>query len=277
MKIFIGLISSNHTMNKSYKRLRTALIPRDIITQKRMMDLNPIFIFKAYDPEIDSRSFEDYILSNTRDVDAVILLVEHQHEAITYSVRHAFFMVKIKFDTRNANPKNYFSKILARTLKNFVVLIDTMKRSDNEQVMILPIRNFKSKKLCELAKACVDMGMSTSFNNTIGSLVRKLKEQKQPRRSSNYRTMYIVDENKKYFEYGKERHARLPTGDPHQAFCEINGNFRFGKRIPSDRHFNVTKQAGSLTKISGDFTNCHDTSVSVKETTHLNMFANDSL
>lgn len=275
MKIFIGLISSNSTVNESYLHLRTALIPKEI-QEKLKIDLNPTYIFKVYNPATDSRNIDSYLLTEIKqDVEAVIFLAERKYIKIMVNVRQAFFLAEIEFKEQSFNPKNYFAPIFSQLLKNFSILIKTMTSSTHEQVMILPVRNFSAQELYELVQVCTEMSMSNSFYTRMAPLVKMLKERKKPRRNTTYRTTYIVDDEEKYFDYGKEMHAKLATGKPHLSHCKINGNFRFGKRIPTDKHFNVTKLEKNSTKIFGNFRNCHDEVVSVKETTHLNMFSND--
>lgn len=93
---------------------------------------------------------------------------------------------------------------------------------------------------------------------------------------SSFQTKYFIDERRKHFVFGKEDHEVLPTGEPHQPHCELNGNFRFGRRISIDRHFNVSQGDGDDTFITGEFPNCHDEIITpAKNRTHLNMFSND--
>ncbi|MCX7113618.1 MAG: hypothetical protein NTX45_26735 [Proteobacteria bacterium] len=271
MKVFVGLVSSNDSVCQTYSRQRAELIPKE----HRIM--GAIFYMSVFNPSKMGRVLEDYLLKEVRGMDAAILLVEGKYEYLVEKIKNAFFMAILPFDEFNErNSKNYWASKLARLLKNYKCLLDAMQRSDNEQVMILPVRNFNSEHLRNLAQTCINNSISKDFNGSIGLLISELKDKKRPRRKTKDKTMYIVDDEEKCFEYGKERHAKFPTGSPHSASCEINGYFRFGKGISTDRHFNVSKEAmGGLTKISGDFRNCHNEKIYVKETTHLNMFSND--
>jgi hypothetical protein len=189
-------------------------------------------------------------------------------------IRLSFFSHLLTIDDGWINYQNFFGQFFPRLLRNFADLIHTMNSSDNEQVMSLPIRNFKSDELQELVRICKEETMSPTFSNSIGKQVTDLKSRKQPRRNSNYKNQYVVDDDCRYFEYGKEMHSRLPSGDPHVTSCVIAGNFRFGKRIASDRHYNVSLE--NRIRISGTFPNCHDEICTVKDVTHINMFSNDS-
>ncbi len=85
----------------------------------------------------------------------------------------------------------------------------------------------------------------------------------------------MVDDRARFFKFGPEQHARFATGDPHRPFCAFNADFRFGNRIDSTRHYNVSESKGDRTTIEGEFDDCHDARVTVPRTTHLNMFSND--
>ncbi|MEZ0605506.1 hypothetical protein ACAX43_25555 [Paraburkholderia sp. IW21] len=172
------------------------------------------------------------------------------------------------------NFKNYFGYVIARLLKNFSIIFDEMSSSANEQALCLPIRNFVADDLEKIVEICKNHNAVGNFSRELQPQLTKLKNRKSPRRNSNYGDTHFVDNDKKYFQYGKERHSRVQTGAPHSRHCGLNANFRFGKRIASDRHYNVTRVLREETKISGDFRNCHDESITVQETSHLNMFSN---
>lgn len=275
MKIFVGLVSSNSKICDVYQREQASLIPKEVLSIGRQRGLNLSFHVGVFNPSMGNRSIEDYLHYATRHSDAALLIIEQKHYSIAEAIHGAFFASSLAFEDCGTSLRNFFGSILTRLLKNFFCLLDTMQRADNEHVMILPLRNFSSGDLQELVRVCREESSSNTFNNSIGTLVTRLKSRKKPRRNSNYRNTYLVDDDEKFFEYGKEKHAKLPTGKPHTISCELSGNFRFGKRIASDRHFNVTRCVGDQTRISGEFPNCHDEMILVKETTHLNMFSND--
>ena len=85
-----------------------------------------------------------------------------------------------------------------------------------------------------------------------------------------------MDDRQRFFKYGHERHSRLATGENHQPYCELTGNLRFGWKIDSERHYNVSETEKDETSIEGTFADCHSSSHDVKDRpTHLNMFSND--
>lgn len=274
MKIFIGLISSDEKICEAYRKERTGLIPREMLT--RLQGLNPIFHVAAFNPNVADSTIDDFLLNATRTSDAAILIIEREHSHIVEAIKNSFFSAAVEIDVGKGQYKNFFSGLFAKLLRNFACAMECMSRSDNEQVMSLPFRNFASAELQELARIFRDESLSGTFNMQMGAQTTKLKKRKTPKRNSTYQNkMFIIDDKEKYFEFGKEVHSKVATGAPHRISCEINGNFRFGKRIASDRHYNVSHGPGDNNRIAGKFPNCHDEMIHVKETTHINMFSND--
>jgi hypothetical protein len=100
-----------------------------------------------------------------------------------------------------------------------------------------------------------------------------LRERQTPKVESSYRTTFIVDDEQRYYEYGKEKHAKSDTKiPPHAELGSVAGTYRFGKKYDPERHFNVSLQKG---EIGGSFGDCHDTPTVVAPCSHINMFPND--
>ena len=124
--------------------------------------------------------------------------------------------------------------------------------------------------------ACRVCGEFNYFPNNVQNNIsldktnRKLPKDRTGRKAA---IKHIVDDNYHAYEYGKEEHARMATGSPHKTSCYISGRFRFGKRINSLRHYNVSSVDKNT--ISGNFHDCHHDNHEVRSVTHLNMFSND--
>lgn len=233
------------------------------------------FSVGIFNPSGDHRNALEYLEYATRNMDAVILLVDSSLENMIAEVRNSFFTVILEVPHKIENLQNFLRQKLSKPLRNFSFLIEEMQDSDTEQVVILPLRNFVGNDLQTLARICRDDASKSTFSGNVTDQIALLKNRKQPRRKSDRPTIYIIDDDKKYFSYGKERHARLGTGAPHVIACVISGNFRFGRRIDSWRHYNVSCGSGDTTHISGSFLDCHNSQHEVKSSSHLNMFSND--
>lgn len=274
MKLFLNLISTDQSLCRFYIKEQEKLIPKDILSKPVIRQLNAKFIFGAFNPlNEENLKLEQHLIADTLKYDGVILLVDVNSlplHAILYS---SYFIVSM--DVKHGTKlRNAFHSKLTRALKNYACLYSVMSRSESEQVMSLPIRNFKAPELESLVKVFRNRCDDGQFQDLLGFHLEELKKRKTPRRSTNAPEAYLVDDENNYFRKGHEKHARMPTGKPHNEFCEISGKFRFGKKIDSERHFNVMRER-RRDKISGFFQDCHDSIAEVKQESHLNMFSND--
>lgn len=208
-------------------------------------------------------------------MDATALLIQSQHEACCTLFKTPFFTAIIDIPEQ-LNFNNFFGHKLSKLLTGLLFILELMNKLDNEIAMRLPIRNFIAEDLKELCNVFATKTLDPEFIDSVSSLQEKLLSRKRPRRKSSYPIKYFIDDHEKHFDFGKERHAVLETGHPHKLSCEIAGNFRFGKKISTNQHYNVSKGEGDRTSISGIFPNCHNEMISISEKTHINMFSNDS-
>jgi hypothetical protein len=146
---------------------------------------------------------------------------------------------------------------------------------EEQKIVRLPLRNFDGDDLRELARLCRENVGNADFLNSFDRQMKSLRRRLLPRRDSKDQSKYMFDDQKRHFQYGKERHARYPTGAPHLPSCNVTGRFRFGCAVDADRHFNVSTGEGDHTEIEGQFWDCHNQLITVSTTSHLNMFCND--
>lgn len=276
MKVYVGLISSSTGLIEEFLSVKEALIPQSI---KDKLPKPCEFKFDAFDPNNSKGRFtvDKHILEGSRGYDYAACLIEQEHIGLCANIRYAILNATFEpTEDSKGNPRNFFTTRLNKLFKSAVFTIEKMKVAEIEQAMRLPRRNFDAQELLDLCQAYRDSVLAGNFHDQAKGLIAALGKRRQPRRRSDYPTKYFVDDEKKHFVFGKEIHAVLPTGDPHQPYCELNGNFRFGQKISIDHHFNVSKGQGDATYISGDFPNCHDEIITPeKGKTHLNMFTND--
>ena len=276
MRIQICLVSRNKDANEFVRKERQALIPRTSLKSKRMEAIsNAEISIRVYDPETANRSLAQYLLEKPEN-QVIVLLIDSQIGNFANDVASACFVADVALATHpRKNYKNYFAGTLTRLLKNLTTFLAIIEDSANEQAMLLPFRNFNARQLHDLREVCRNEALSPDFANIVTKRVEDLKNRRRPRRNSNYSNLYFVDDDDKIFQYGLEHHAQLATGAPHTPLCALTGKFRFGRRIATDRHYNVTKELGPRTKIAGNFPDCHDHVHSITPTTHLNIFSND--
>ena len=117
--------------------------------------------------------------------------------------------------------------------------------------------------------------LAANFINLVISRVEALRNRRRPHRKSGYPDLHYVDDQERLFDYGPEEHSQIATGTPHTSMCVLLGSARFGRKIPLNRHYNVTKEKGAGTEIEGSFVDCHDVTYTVSPISHLNVFVND--
>ena len=165
--------------------------------------------------------------------------------------------------------------IISKILRAFRAVLAKFESSDDSQLLSLPLRNFHAAELTEIARLCRDECHEGDFVERLQAQLSRLRSRRRPRKQSSFNTKYVVDDQARFFVYGNEKHARFGTGEPHRPSCALTGYFRFGTRIDSARHYNVSETEGDRTRIEGEFDDCHDAKRVVPATTHLNMFSND--
>ncbi len=279
MKVLVCLLSSQGNIADTIDRQRDRLIPQDLFKNKNGPNYPVHFKVSIFNPTKEKIGFEKFILSLARGMDAVILLVERQYSHLMASVANAVFAAT--FDPQDVavdNFKNFFGSYFSPLFRNFFAVKALMSDTDIEQAMMLPFRNFEAGELQEMARLSREESRAGNFVRDIEACVADIIKRKIPRRKSDSKAKYFVDDKDMHFVYGNEKHARFDTGKPHVAACEFNGSFRFGKSIDTSRHYNASFGSGDDTSVSGDFPDCHGAVQTVPKTphrTHLNMFAND--
>lgn len=275
MRAKVVLVSSNETVREVFLRKKDAVIPKTLRELPRIKSLGMSFTTSFYDPKSAGRPLESYVLHTARDAELVALLVDNVLDEMALPLTPACLVGRVTYDPVARNYDNLISAQLTRLIKNLASVADLMNSAGNQLPLLLPWRNFIAPEWTQLQDVFRNDGSDGNLTLSVGNFVKAINQRKRPRKRATSPQTYLVDDASKLFDYGKERHAKLATGAPHSAMCELTGNFRFGKRIPSDRHYNVTKEVGALTKIAGCFPNCHGAECHVQETTHLNMFSND--
>jgi hypothetical protein len=275
VRIHLCLVSSDPGANELVRKERRALIPKSLRDHQRMREIGADFSASVYDPATANRPLAQYLMDCTED-QLIVLLLDTSLGDFANEVACACFTANVEFATHpKTNYKNYFAGKLSRLLRNLTNFVAIIGAGDNEQVMLLPFRNFNAQQLRDLRDVCRNETLSPEFANRVTRLVEALKNRRRPHRKSNDPRPHYVDDDEKLFQYGLERHAQPATGTPHTQVCTLTGNFRFGKRIVTNRHYNVTKESRQGTQIAGEFADCHDEVHLVAPTTHLNMFSND--
>ena len=276
MKIYVGLISAEQALINEFTSSKEALIPA---AMREKLPKPSEFKFDAFNPYNSKKGFsvDKHILEASRGYDYSACLIEQNLNHLCSNLRQAVLSATIDpTEVNNGKIHNFFSTRLNKLFKAAAFTLERMSKAEVEHAMRLPTRNFDADEFRELCRVYREDVMDANFHNSAKQNIFAVGKRRQPRRESSFQTKYFIDDKRKHFVFGKEDHEILPTGEPHLPHCELNGNFRFGRRISVDRHFNVSQGDGDDTYISGNFPNCHDELVTHKKNrTHLNMFSND--
>lgn len=280
MKVLVCVLSSQGNIVESVRRQGDKLIPQELFKNKKGPDYPVNFKVSLFDPTDSTIGFEKFLLHSSKGMDAIILLVESEHSNVMVSVANAVFATTFNSrDERIENFKNFFGYYFSSLFRHFFFGVKSlMSDAEKEQAMMLPLRNFDAQELREMARISRDESIGSNFVRDFEACVADVMKRRLPRKRSDAKTKYFIDDKGMHFVYGNEIHARFDTGKPHITACELNGNFRFGKNIDTSRHYNASFGQGDATKIYGDFPDCHGMSKTVtkaEQRTHLNMFAND--
>lgn len=172
------------------------------------------------------------------------------------------------------SPHNMLSSLLNRVLKDFGHLTTRFVDAKYQKILRLPVRNFVAPELEQLRKTCVRSIDTPAFPRRLDAVLGTFRNRQKPKRKSSYQAEYLVDDGKKHFQLGHERHARADTGQPHVRLCQLGNLHRFGRSFDHEQHYNVSMDGDNVT-MDGEYPNCHDVKKSGDKRPHLNMFTND--
>lgn len=270
MKLFAGLVSHDENLCEYFTNLKSKAFPSDAfdrsVYKNVHVEVSTLGIPSSFGDDEIARS----LLSASRHSDYFLLLIERSCAGMVVGVKSAPLVSQFDI-TVGSSPRNLINSLTGRSLRSLAVII----ACKDEELMRLPLRNFVASDLRRLADWCHQHAVVQDFAENFERLMKKVRGRVRPRRHSLYPARYAVDDDEKLFVYGKERHARPDTGAPHNACCEIQATFRFGRRVDRERHFNVSTGERDVTSIKGRFPNCHDEDQLVLKTTHINMFCSD--
>ncbi|MGO3714405.1 hypothetical protein [Alcaligenes aquatilis] len=275
MRVHICLVSIEAGAIDFVREKQGAIIPLQTREQQYWKNSGATFSASAYNPLTPPSLLPDYLLRLRRSCDVLVLLVDVRSREIVANVAPACFVAHVEFcDWPRTNFANYLAAISAKVLKVLSQFLPIITDGAKEQVVLLPFMAFDAQELRELKESCENI-LADNFINTATRCIEALRRRRRPHRKKDHPKLYYVDNQKRLFEYGHENHARLATGHPHTSLCVLLGLSRFGRTVKDDRHYNVTREKGSGTKISGNFLNCHGETYMAAAVSHLNIFVND--
>ena len=273
MKVLVTLATENRLAGKLFVARSAQILNGGFLPK----GLHGRVTFEAhvYSPREQKGSLAEFLLEESAGSDAVAVLLDAPLANNAAQLHPAIFVGQVDFTSYIANVQNALSGQAARLLRNLGLLLIELEDLTLFQAAILPLRNFDAEELRELAVLCRDCASEGAFGARASVLIRKLVNRRGPRLRSKYPDRYFKDDAGYHFKYGFEEHSRFETGADHGIVCQLNGIFRFGKRLEEQRHFNVTQGSNDDDPITAIFENCHNKRINIASRTHVNMFSND--
>jgi hypothetical protein len=275
MRAFICLISSNALAKEIVEKEQANLVPQQLRRDPCFTAKGSTISVGIYDPNTNRDSLTNFVFERSKGMDLAALLIESDLNVALDDVAPAILVgtVVLKYPTLRMS----IEAAVNRTLRNLLHIHSFTKDEKMLEVLLLPKKNFIAEDLNDLLFLGKTAGSSDNFIAEVSGKLALLRKRRRPRRRAavDPKKKYIVDNEQKLFDYGYEDHSKYETGAPHTKSCILAARYRLGAKIPLEyRHYNMTKEKGRETWITGEFPDCHHTPKSVNQS-HVNIFAND--
>jgi hypothetical protein len=268
MTVALVVLTLDKKLHEFVREHQTNVIPRDL---RVLSNGEPIeassFLLENINSSEDAKR---YVFRAAHRGNGVLVLCDPALRQALADLEDVCFVNSVDVDVNEVNMQNFLGRCLARTIKNYEALRLRLLNAKYTKVLLLPLKNFLARELGEIAHICSHSLTFPRFAPVLAAKLEQFKNRQRPKRASDYRTVYLVDDGSLHFVYGLERHASCETGTPHTYMCEFRRDFRFGVRIDAARHFNVSREA---TSIAGEqFRDCHFALRAAQRDSHINMF-----
>ena len=275
MRAFICLVSSNVVAKQLVEKEQANLVSENLRRDQRFKTKGSAISIGIYTPNTTQTSLTSFVFERCKGMDVVALLFENDVALPLDDVSPAILAgtVVLNYAMLRMSLESAFN----RTLKNLLQIYAFTNDEKMLEVLLLPKRNFIADDLNNLLLLGQTAGACEDLIAQISAKLALLRKRRKPRRRATIdsKKKYIVDDDQKLFEYGYENHSKYETGSPHTKACILAARYRLGVKIPLEyRHYNMTKEKGSGTWITGQFRDCHEVQKSVDQS-HVNIFAND--
>lgn len=279
MKIWIGLVTQNAELRRYFGEQKRAVVPRDSLN-RGFFAKSSVEVTTNVKTEGDDTAdlVEAFVLNGSRNHDLSVLIIDINLQGLADNLNGYSYVVPLAFAGSTSNPQNLIHPMLCSAFRNLSHVANWITNGGKTQeIMCLPLRNFDAPELREIARIFTHEPLSGDlFNNVERQLGIIRRERVRPRkRAKNAKADFIIDDRRRHYAYGKEKHSTIATGGDHRASCILASMFRFGCAIDSARHYNASDSDNDNTYVDGEFYNCHGIYSRERRSTHLNVFGND--
>jgi len=275
MRAFICLVSSNALAKNLVEREQANLVAQHLRRDPRFSGSGSSISIGIYDPNAKQEALTNFVFERSKGMDVAALLIEGDPDIPLDDVSPAILVGTVVLNYTALRMS--LEAALNRALRNLLHIHAFTEDEKMLEVLLLPKRNFIADDLNELLLLARTAGASDDLIAQVSAKLALLRKRRRPRRRPvmDHQKKYIADDLKKLFDYGYENHSRYETGAPHTKSCILAARYRLGAKIPLEyRHYNMTKENGKETWITGQFPDCHHAPKSVDQS-HVNIFAND--
>ena len=277
MDIFLLVVTSDSSLRDFVGTQKQRAFPRNAFDRGFLADRRVRPIVNAVDAQDfkSSGELDAFVASRVGESHGLLIMIDQERANLAQDIRTAALVCEIDNARAAKNYQNFLHDRLSKLSKIIDYLARHFHDGADSPLLSLPLRNFKCLALDELTVQIAADPCNTQVSNCVDTSLQILRRRVRPRRKTSYKTKYAVDDQERFFVFGKEHHSLPATGAPHQDFCKLNALFRFGCRIDHTRHYNVSEGEGDKTTISGEFQDCHGEKHKIAGKTHINMFSND--
>lgn len=266
MKIATIVASGDNQVHAFVEKRKASLVPRERRGHHKI-DVISHDLSKESD-------FTERVLSLQEGYDVVSLVLIDGLHADLGRAAQALFVGHLRLPSDNQYWGNIFSSFFSRWLGNLEFMAKYFKNEKERKIVLLPRNHFVASDLAALFGAVYHDTDQGTWKRSIELAISRIADRQMPKKSTSSPRRYIVDDEGKHFEISLEHHAEAETGPPHDLVCSLTKTFRFGFRIDSKTHYNVSSQRDSQ-RLSGKFLNCHLSEMRYRDVTHLNVFPNN--
>jgi hypothetical protein len=268
MKLSIVVLTPDKRLSSVIGVKKTGLIPSDIRKKYPNISIGS-FVLQPATTVGEAATFFARSVSP-----GIVVLCDNRFAHLVPGLATSLFTVTFDHSFGSKNVQNYFWMILSKIIREFLSFAPLFDDEKSKKLLILPLRNLSADELRQLHDLFRNgVIIDGNLRPSVDRLLSTLRGRRKPKVTTTRSKTFYVDDAERFFEYGRQIHARLETArPPHNEICAVAGIYRFGKQYDVQRHFNVSREGQD---IQGSFRDCHGSTAARGPCSHINMFPND--
>lgn len=273
MSLIIAFVTDASVVLEAVARKKAALLPNEVRANgfAELGGIEPIVTAFDTNRSKNVDSLLDWL--DWEDASGVVLLTDDSLADLVELLGDQFNVHRFTPPAYGTQPANQLTATISKCLRAYKYLATRFEDAKYQQIFRLPLRNFNAPDIERMRALCRDM-TQRNYGREIDAVLRDMRKRQLPKRASDYKDLYYVDDAAKHFQFGPEHHAQADTlMPPHNILCIIANRLRFGQRFDGTTHYNVSREKNA--SMAGAYPDCHGVGKLHKKHTHINMFTND--